>query len=99
MEPFKICLIGDVVVDVTLKSTNSPLKLRMGGVVHTARCLWAMGIPFSVRYFAPSYLTSQITTYLTSLGCNDAVKLGDVSGAPYVFLIEEAKETGDQGYE
>lgn len=99
MATSKICLIGDIVVDVTLKDSHAALKLRMGGIVHAARCLWSMSIPFSIRYFAPEYLTTQIVTYLNSMGCNDVMKLGNVSGAPYVFLIGEARETGDQQYE
>ncbi|MBN8671460.1 MAG: nucleoside 2-deoxyribosyltransferase [Chitinophagales bacterium] len=99
MTQSNICLIGDVVVDVTLKDANSETKLRMGGIVHAARCLWALNIPFSVGYFAPSYLDAQIHDYLNSLGCTDIIKIGNVVGSPYVFLIEEAKEIGDQGYE
>jgi nucleoside 2-deoxyribosyltransferase len=95
----KICLIGDIVVDVTLKTSKTELKLRLGGIIHAARCLWALNIPFAIRYFSPSYLDKQILSYLESLGCNDVVKFGDIIGAPYVFLIEEVKEVGDQGYE
>jgi len=99
MADSKICLIGDIVVDVTLKNEREEVKLRLGGIVHAARGLWAMSIPFSVGYFAPTYLDEQIDQYLTNLGCQDVIKLGDISGAPYVFLIDDVKEVGDQGYE
>lgn len=95
----KICLIGDVVVDVTLASKENATKLRLGGIVHAARGLWALNIRFSVGYFAPDYLDAQIESYLIELGCSEIVKLGNVVGSPYVFLIKEAKEIGDQGYD
>ncbi|MBK0378564.1 nucleoside 2-deoxyribosyltransferase [Mucilaginibacter segetis] len=99
MTKARICLVGDIVVDVTLKTKNNPIKMRLGGIMHAARALWAMDIPFSVAYFAPAYLDGQITDFLNSICCSDIFKLGDVDGAPYVFLVEEAKEIGDQGYE
>ncbi|MET6996393.1 nucleoside 2-deoxyribosyltransferase [Chitinophaga defluvii] len=95
----KICLIGDILVDVTLKTLTTDVKLRMGGIVHAARTLWSLDIPFGVAYFAPSYLDNSVFKYLNSLGCQEITKLGNVVGSPYVFLISEAKETGDQGYE
>ncbi|HEY4194122.1 MAG TPA: hypothetical protein VGM63_01195, partial [Mucilaginibacter sp.] len=95
----KICLIGDIVVDITSKNSNRDIKLRLGGIVHAARCLWSLDISFDVGYFAPAYLDESIVKYLNSLGCFEIFKLGNVIGAPYVFLIEEAKEIGNQGYE
>jgi hypothetical protein len=95
----KICLIGDIVLDVCLKSKNTPVKVRLGGIVHAARCLWALNIPYTVAYFATSYLDGSIHDYLQKHGCTERIKLGNVVGAPYLFLIEDAKETGDQGYE
>lgn len=95
----KICIIGDIVVDVTLKTQKSNLKLRLGGIIHSARTLWALGIPYSVAYFSPDYLDEQIHEYLYAHGCVSIYKLGSITGAPYVFLINEAKEVGDQGYE
>jgi len=95
----KICLIGDIVIDVTLKTASNPTKVRLGGIVHAARCLWALNVPFAVGYFAPSYIDDEIVRYLNSLECHDIFKLGTIKGAPFVFLIEEVKEAGDQGYE
>lgn len=99
MNTAKICLIGDVIVDVSLKTAKTSLKLRLGGIVHAARCLWSLNIPFTLAYFAPSYLDDQISDYLTSLGCIELIKLGNVMGSPYVFLIKDVKEAGDQGYD
>lgn len=95
----KICLVGDVVIDVSLKSESADLKMRLGGIIHAARGLWALNIPFSVAYIAPSYLDIQIVDYLKFHGCIEIIKIGNVIGAPYIFLIEEVKESGSQGYE
>jgi nucleoside 2-deoxyribosyltransferase len=94
-----ICLIGDVIVDVSLKSKNIPLKMRLGGIVHAARALWALDIPYVIAYFAPSYLDSHIREYLDEFDCQGYFKLGDTTNCPNVMLIEEVKEVGDQGYE
>lgn len=95
----KICIVGDIVVDVTLKTQKTDLKLRLGGIIHAARTLWALNIPYSIAYFAPAYLDEDIKSYLQAHGCDSEIKLGNVVGAPFVFLINEAKEIGDQGYE
>lgn len=95
-----ICIIGDILVDISLKSQEDPLKMRLGGIVHAARCLWALGLDYSVGYFAPSYLDSHIEEYLMSrMGCGGLCKLGEVMDSPYTMLINEVKEVGDQGYE
>lgn len=95
-----ICIIGDILVDITLKQTDIPLKMRLGGIVHAARCLWAMGIDYEIGYFAPSYLDPHIQDYLLNhMGCKTLFKLGNVENCPYTMLINEVKEIGDQGYE
>ena len=95
----KICLVGDIFVDITLKTAQHDTKMRLGGIVHAARGLWALGVPYSVGYFAPAYLDKQINEYLIAFGCEEIYKLGNVIGSPYIFLIKEAKEVFDQGYE
>jgi nucleoside 2-deoxyribosyltransferase len=92
-------IIGDIVVDVTLKTSVEPYKLRLGGITHAARGAWSMGETYSIGFFAPSYLDSNIADYFAKHGCDKQTKLGEIQGAPYVFLIAEAKETGVQGYE
>lgn len=94
-----ICLIGDIFIDVTIGGIDSPTKMRLGGIVHSARALWAMNVPYSVAYFAPDYLDFHIKNYLLQHGCVSIIKLGNVPNAPYVMLIKEVKEIGDQGYE
>lgn len=92
-------IIGDIVVDVTLKTLIEPYKLRLGGIAHAARGAWALGSKYHIGFFAPRYLDDSIKDYFLKHGCETQTKLGEVSGAPYVFLIAEVKEVGDQGYE
>ena len=94
-----ICLVGDILNDVTLASAETKLKMRLGGIVHAARGLWAMGVDYAIAYFAPSYLDSHIENYLRHFGCKQILKLGNVTNCPYTMLISEVKEIGDQGYE
>ena len=95
-----ICLVGDILTDVTLPSqTQKEFKMRLGGIVHAARGLWAMDVDYAVAYFAPAYLDGQIKHYLHEMGCTEMIKLGNVTGCPYTMLISEIKEIGSQGYE
>lgn len=95
-----ICLIGDILTDVTLPSlSRNEYKMRLGGVMHAARGLWAMGIEYAVAYFAPAYMDKQIEFYLHEFGCREIHKIGNITGCPYTMLIREAKEIGNQGYE
>lgn len=95
----KICILGHIFNDVTLKTATTPLKMRLGGIVHAARCMYALDAEYSVAYFAPSYLDSHISNYLKEIGCNEVIKLGNVTNSPSTVLIQEVKEVGDQGYE
>lgn len=94
-----ICIVGDILTDVTLATPTTPYKMRLGGIVHAARGLWAMGVDYAVAYFAPSYMDGLIAKGLKSYGCKAIHKLGNVSGCPYTMLISEVKEIGNQGYE
>lgn len=96
----KICLIGDIVIDITLKQNGvKDNKLRFGGITHAARGLWALNAPYFVEHFNPQYMDEQIEQFLKHHGCYDVSKLGNVIGAPYIYFIKEVKEVGDQGYE
>lgn len=94
-----ICLVGDILTDVTLATVNTPLKMRLGGIVHAARALWAMDVEYAAAYFAPAYMDSHIDMFLKEHDCKAIIKLGDVTNCPYTMLIQEAKEVGNQGYE
>lgn len=92
-----ICLIGDVVIDITLNH-NSEDKMRLGGILHAARCLWAFDSSYSIAFFCPEYLEKSIAKFALEYGNANLLKLGNVIGSPNVFFINEAKEIGDQGY-
>lgn len=94
-----VLLVGEIVVDVTLPTRRAPLKMRLGGVVHAARGLWASGISYAVAAVCPDYLVGEAKAYLASHGCDAFILLGEVSGAPNVFLIGDVTETSHQGYE
>ena len=92
-------LIGEVTVDFTMPTRTTDAKVRLGGVVHAARGLWASGRDYSVGAFCPAYLVEQARNYLTQHGCREFVLLGEVIGAPNVIAIADVKEVGHQGYE
>lgn len=73
--------------------------MRLGGVIHAARGLWACSLPFSVAAICPSYLVQEATNYLMAHGCTEFIWLGDISNSPNVVLISDVTEVGHQGYE
>lgn len=92
-------IVGEVTIDFTMPSRNVAPKIRLGGVVHAARGLWAAGRSYSVGAFCPSYLVEQAQRYLLEHGCEDFILLGEVTGAPNLIAIADIKEIGHQGYE
>jgi len=92
-------LIGEVTIDFTMPTRTTDAKVRLGGVVHAARGLWASGKDYAVGAFCPAYLVEQAQNYLTQHGCQEFVLLGEVTGAPNVIAIADIKEVGHQGYE
>jgi len=95
----KICLIGDVFIDVTLTELSQENKMRLGGIIHASRALWAIGARYQLLYIAPNYLSQQIEDYASQHGAESVIQVGSVQGAPNVILISEPTEAGDQGYE
>lgn len=92
-------LIGEVTIDFTMPTRTNGAKVRLGGVVHAARGLWASGRKYSVGAFCPSYLVEQARNYLNQHGCQEFILLGEVTGAPNVVAIADVREIGHQGYE
>ena len=92
-------LIGEVTVDFTMPTRTTDAKVRLGGVVHAARGLWASGRSYSVGAFCPAYLVEQARNYLAQHGCEDFILLGEITGAPNIIAIADVKEVGHQGYE
>ncbi|EEW59729.1 putative PfkB family carbohydrate kinase [Ruegeria sp. TrichCH4B] len=95
----EVLLIGDVCVDFTVNKSGDEPKMRLGGLVHASRALWACGIPYSVAVACPSYLASRAEEYLQEHGCNSFFLLSEITGAPNVFIINDVREVGHQGYE
>lgn len=91
-----MCVVGDAVVDVMM---GEPVKMRLGGVFHPARALWATEVAFELLYVAPEYLDSNVETYAESLGAGAVRRIGRVVGAPNVVIVKEPTEAGPQGYE
>lgn len=95
----KVCLIGQVLVDVMFQGPGREPKLRHGGILHAARALWAIGCPYVLAYFAPEYLDNSVVKYAGEIGCAGVRKIGNVLGCPNVVTIGEPTEAGPQGYE
>lgn len=94
-----LLLVGEIMVDFTTAKPGVECKLRLGGVAHAARGLWACGLPYAVAAICPSYLVDQARDYLMVHGCKDFVWLGEITGSPNVMVIGDATEVSDQGYE
>ncbi len=82
-----------------MASHNTGPKMRLGGVVHAARGLWAVGKSYAVGAFCPAYLVEAARNYLIKHGCTEFILIGEVTGAPNVITIADVNEIGFQGYE
>jgi nucleoside 2-deoxyribosyltransferase len=96
MKP-RICLVGQVVVDV-LHLESGPI-VRFGGIFHAANVLSALKCDFEIAYVAPKYLEHEIASYARRLGAAKVIKIGDVDGCPNILLVGEPTEVGSQNYE
>ena len=94
-----VLVVGELIVDYTVAQHGATCKLRLGGVCHAARGLWAAGLEYSVAAFCPGYLVEEARQYLAAVGCEEFVWLGDIVGAPNVILIGDVTEISHQGYE
>ncbi|WLS09718.1 nucleoside 2-deoxyribosyltransferase [Shinella sumterensis] len=92
-------LVGEIIVDFTSARPGVECKLRLGGIVHAARGLWASSIAYAVAAVCPRYIVDQAKRYLCAHGCLEFVWLGEVTGSPSVMVIADPTEVADQGYE
>lgn len=99
MNEGSILLIGQVLVDAFVPSTNEYSYLRLGGIMHAARALGAVGCKFAILYVAPDYLDDDIQGYGQKIGASLITKIGTVKGAPNLMLIGEPREYGPQRYD
>lgn len=95
----EVLVVGELLLDYTTAKNGEDCKLRLGGIAHAARGLWASNIPYAVAVFCPKYLVDEAKKYLEAHGCSDFYFLGDVVGAPNVIVIGDATELSDQGYQ
>lgn len=94
-----LLVLGEIFVDFSLPRTDGESKLRLGGIVHAARGLWACGIDYSLAAICPAYLVDQARDYAHHHGCVEFIWLGEVKGAPNVIVIGDPTEVSHQGYE
>ncbi|WP_086015128.1 nucleoside 2-deoxyribosyltransferase [Tistrella mobilis] len=94
-----LLLIGEIYIDFTLPTTGTSSKLRLGGIIHAARGLWAINASYAVAAICPRYLVDQARHFLQELQCSNFIWLGEVKGAPNVMVIRDPLEIGDQNYE
>ena len=92
-------IIGEIYVDFTMRCRDAPPKMRLGGIVHAARGMWAAGLSYAVAAICPEYLMEQAKEYLEKHGCGDFILLGVVNSSPNVIIIDDVREVGHQGYE
>jgi len=91
-------LIGQVFVDF-IECPGSEPMMRLGGIMHAARALWAMGVTFGFAYTAPDYLRQDAEDSAVRYGASHVRQIGTISRCPNVVIVGEGKETGSQRYE
>lgn len=94
-----LLIVGEVFVDLSLSGRHEESKMRLGGVVHAARGLWASGVAYAVAAICPKYLVDEVKAYLLAHGCIEFIWLGEVLGAPNVMVVADVREISWQGYE
>ena len=94
-----VLIVGEVVIDFTVAQSDAECKLRLGGIVHAARGLWAAGRAYSVAAVCPKYIVDDVRHFLEAHGCREFFWLGDVVGSPNVIVIGDPLEVSHQGYE
>jgi nucleoside 2-deoxyribosyltransferase/sugar/nucleoside kinase (ribokinase family) len=99
MNTESLLVIGEIFVDFTIGTDLLSTKMRLGGIVHAARGLWACGIPYGVAAICPDYLAPEAKEYLRRHGCVEFIRIANVIGSPNVIVIRDIMEVGAQGYE
>ena len=94
-----VLVIGEVFIDTHLDiiDENGPL-VRLGGIFHSARAFAALGLNYTLAYYAPAYLDDDINEWALRLNTRGCYKLGNINRAPNIMLVNESKEAGNQEY-
>lgn len=95
----KIALIGEVYLDISLEPSKDNSFMRLGGVIHAARALGAIGKDYDLLYTSPFYLEEEIENYSLTHGAKSITNIGTVIGTPNVAFVSDPTEAGNQGYE
>ena len=95
----RVLVIGEACVDVALPEGDGTTQLRLGGVLHACRGLWALGIEYELAFIAPEYLVGQVEQFGRAHGAASVHHLGTVIGCPNVILIGHLQEAHSQHYE
>ena len=69
-------IIAEIFVDVTILPSGIQNKMRLGGVIHTARAFWATNTPYAVAAFLPDYLNDSVREYLERFGGSQFISYG-----------------------
>ena len=101
MHEKRFLIIGEVFVDYHLDIIREGYcTSRLGGIFHAARSCNALNLDYSLAYFAPSYLQSDIEKFgIDKLSAEKIYCLGIVDKAPNVMLISQSDESSNQLYE
>ena len=100
MKTEPITIVGEVFVDLMLREDGeAEPSMRLGGAVHAARALWAMGIDYNFYAILPAYLISQAKLYLAAHGASRFTVIGIVDGCPLVMVSQRPREVASQRYE
>jgi nucleoside 2-deoxyribosyltransferase/sugar/nucleoside kinase (ribokinase family) len=92
-------VIGDVYTEVHESADDGGYSLRLGGIIHAARALFALRRPYGLACIAPTYIRDAIRHAATRLECSDITFVASVEGAPNLIIVRDPTEAGDQGYE
>lgn len=92
------CLIGQVFLDFVKGRDPEPM-MRLGGIMHAARALWAMSVGFGFGYIAPEYMQDDTETFAGRYGAVSIKSIGTISRCPNVVVVGEAREIGSQQYD
>lgn len=92
------CLIGQVFLDFVQGRDVEPM-MRLGGIMHAARALWAVGVNFGFAYIAPDYLRQDTEEFANRYGASTVRQIGSISRCPNVVIVGEGREIGPQHYD
>ena len=78
------------VILTVLKNKNEDLKMRLGGIIHSARAFWAINYDFGLGYISPTYLDTRIFDFSTHLNNPKLIKVAvvpfnKVTWKPFAF--------------